>query len=153
MAAAQGSAHTAVQVRLAAGDGSPVIRTGRMRMAQSDVIDLAGKFDLIADHWSPRIIARVNETAVKVAKLKGAFDWHHHEAEDELFWVIHGRLLIQFRDRDVWLEPGQMLLVPRGVEHRPVAPEEVHIVMIEPATTLNTGNIRNDRTVETVEEI
>jgi mannose-6-phosphate isomerase-like protein (cupin superfamily) len=116
-------------------------------------ICLAEKFALFDDHWSPRIIARVNETAVKVAKLLGDFDWHAHPEADELFWVIRGRLLIQFRDRDVWLEPGELLTVPRGVEHRPVAPEEVHLVLIEPAGTLNTGNIVTPRTVRVIEEI
>lgn len=116
-------------------------------------IRVADKFPLIPDYWSPRIIAQVNDTHVKAARLLGEFDWHHHTDEDELFWVIRGRLLIQFRDRDVWLEPGELLVVPRGVEHRPIAHEEVHLVLVEPATTLNTGNVVSERTVRDPEPI
>jgi mannose-6-phosphate isomerase-like protein (cupin superfamily) len=119
----------------------------------SEPIVLRDKLAAVREHWSPRIIAEVNDTHVKVAKLLGEFDWHHHEAEDELFWVVDGRLLIQFRDRDVWLGPGELLLVPRGVEHRPVAHEEVQLVLIEPATTLNTGNIVNERTRHELDRI
>lgn len=113
----------------------------------------AEKLAAIHEHWSPRRVARVNDTDVKVAKLLGEFDWHHHQSEDELFIVIRGRLLLQFRSGEVWLDEGEMLLVPRGVEHRPVAPEEVHILLVEPATTLNTGNVVSDRTIEDVEWI
>jgi mannose-6-phosphate isomerase-like protein (cupin superfamily) len=111
--------------------------------------NLAQKFDAFSDHWHPRIVAELNGQAVKVAKLLGEFVFHHHEHEDELFYVLKGRLKMEFRDRDaVWIEPGEMLVVPRGVEHRPVAEEEVHLVMFEPLETLNTGNVVNEHTVE-----
>lgn len=111
-------------------------------------VNLAEKFTLFHEHWSPRIVGELNESYVKLAKLEGEFIWHHHEHEDELFLVIKGRLLMQFRDREVWIEEGEFLIVPQGIEHRPVAEEEVHVVMIEPKTTLNTGNITSERTVE-----
>lgn len=110
-------------------------------------VNLRAELDRIRDHWRPRIAAQVNDTHVKLVKLLGEFEWHHHEAEDELFWVVRGRLLIQFRDRDVWLDEGEFLMVPRGVEHRPVATEEVEMVLVEPAGTLNTGNVVSERTV------
>ena len=90
---------------------------------------------------------------VKLVKLLGEFVWHHHDAEDELFLVHKGRLLIRFRDRDVWIEEGEFLIVPRGVEHQPVAEEECEVVLLEPRTTLNTGNVRNERTVEELERL
>ena len=110
-------------------------------------VNVRAELDRIRDHWRPRIAAQVNDTHVKLVKLLGEFEWHHHEAEDELFWVVRGRLLIQFRDRDVWLDEGEFLVVPRGVEHRPVAAEEVEMVLVEPAGTLNTGNLVSERTV------
>lgn len=111
-------------------------------------IDLAQKLSQFSEHWSPRIVAELNGQEVKVAKLQGDFVWHHHDREDELFLVLSGRLQMRFRDRDVWLEPGEMIVVPRGIEHCPVAPEEVHILLFEPAGTRNTGNLENERTVE-----
>jgi mannose-6-phosphate isomerase-like protein (cupin superfamily) len=111
-------------------------------------VSLTEKLAMFSEHWSPRIVAQVNTTHVKVVKLQGEFHWHHHETEDELFLVLKGRLLMQLRDQDVWVEPGELIVVPHGVEHRPVAPEEVHLVLIEPAGTLNTGTVRNARTVE-----
>ncbi len=111
-------------------------------------ISLEAKFDSFSEHWQPRIVAELNGQAVKVVKLLGEFVWHHHEHEDELFYVLKGRLKMEFRDREVWIEPGEMLVVPRGVEHRPVAPEEVQVVLFEPLETLNTGNVINERTVE-----
>ena len=111
-------------------------------------VSLSEKLAMFSEHWSPRVVAQVNDTHVKVVKLQGEFHWHHHETEDELFLVLKGRLLIQLRDQDVWLEPGEFIVVPHGVEHRPVAPDEVHLVLIEPAGTLNTGTVRNARTVE-----
>lgn len=123
-------------------------------MAQSlDAVNIAQKFSLFEDLWHPHLIARINDTEVKVTKLHGEFHWHHHETEDELFLVIKGRLLMQFREREVWIEPGELIVVPHGVEHRPVAPEEVHLILVEPAGTLNTGNVVNDRTVSEVEWI
>lgn len=115
--------------------------------------NLQAKLAQFHDHWNPRVIADVNDTQVKLAKLLGEFDWHHHEQEDELFLVLHGRLLMQFRDREVWLEAGELLVVPRGVEHRPVAAEEVHVLLVEPASTLNTGNVRSARTRDRLERI
>jgi mannose-6-phosphate isomerase-like protein (cupin superfamily) len=110
-------------------------------------VDLAEKLASFNDHWSPRIVAELNGQHVKLAKLKGEFVWHHHENEDELFLVLHGTLRLQFRDGETVLEPGEFAVVPRGVEHRPVAEEEVHLMLFEPATTLNTGNIEDERTV------
>jgi mannose-6-phosphate isomerase-like protein (cupin superfamily) len=116
-------------------------------------INIAEKLGSFSEHWSPKLVARVNETDVKVVKLQGEFVWHHHENEDEMFLVIKGRLLMQFRDREEWINEGEFIVVPRGVEHRPVAPEEVHLVLIEPSGTLNTGNVINERTVQTIEAI
>jgi mannose-6-phosphate isomerase-like protein (cupin superfamily) len=111
-------------------------------------VSLVDKFERFHDHWHPRIVAELNDTQVKVVKLQGEFHWHHHENEDELFLVVKGRLCIEFRTGEVWLAPGELLVVPKGVDHRPVAPEEVHLVLIEPRGTLNTGNVGNERTVE-----
>ncbi|HEX7089180.1 MAG TPA: cupin domain-containing protein [Longimicrobiales bacterium] len=115
--------------------------------------NIAAKLAQIQEHWSPRLLARVNDTDIRIVKIKGEFVWHHHEAEDELFLVLEGRLLMQFRDREEWVEAGEYILVPRGVEHRPVAPEEVHLLLVEPASTVNTGDVRNERTIEVVEAI
>jgi mannose-6-phosphate isomerase-like protein (cupin superfamily) len=111
-------------------------------------VDLGEKLSLIESLWSPKIVAQVNDIQVKLAKIQGTFDWHSHAHEDELFLVLEGRLKLEFRDRDVWLEKGQLCLVPRGVEHRPVADEDVHIMLIEPAGTRNTGEEETERTVE-----
>ena len=110
-------------------------------------MNLADAFSSFDDHWCPKIIAELNGQHVKIAKILGEFVWHHHESEDELFFVHRGRLHIEFRDRTVVLEAGDMLVVPRGVEHRPIADEEVELVLFEPAGTLNTGNVINERTV------
>ena len=110
-------------------------------------VNLTQKFGLFQDTWSPKIVGELNDAYVKLAKLKGEFVWHHHEAEDELFLVVKGKLLIKLRDRDLWLEEGEFVIIPKGVEHMPVAEEEVHIVLIEPKSTLNTGNVQNERTV------
>lgn len=112
-----------------------------------ETINLARTLGSMPDHWRPRVIARVNDAEVKLVRMLGEFVWHHHEHEDELFLVVRGRLLMKFRDRDVWLEEGECLCVPHGVEHCPVAPEEVHVLLFEPGTTVNTGNVTNDRTV------
>jgi len=114
---------------------------------------LAEKLDSFTDHWSPKIVGELNGQHVKLVKVKGDFTWHHHKAEDELFLVLHGRLRIDFSDRQVWLEEGEMLVVPHGVEHKPFAPAEASILLFEPASTLNTGNVRNERTVERLERI
>ena len=111
-------------------------------------VNLAEKLALIPDHWNPRIVGELNGQHVKLVKLEGPFVWHHHEHEDELFLVLAGELTIQFRDRAVSLREGEFLIVPRGVEHRPVAESEAHVLLLEPASTINTGNVRNELTVE-----
>ena len=121
-------------------------------------IDLAHKLSLFDTRWDPKIVAELNGQQVKLAKLEGAFDWHHHETEDELFYVVAGRLEMGLRDAagaesTVVLEPGQMMVVPAGVEHRPVAPEETHVMLFEPASTLNTGTVESERTVRELERI
>jgi mannose-6-phosphate isomerase-like protein (cupin superfamily) len=116
-------------------------------------ITLAEKFSQFQEHWSPKIIGAVNNMHVKLAKLKGEFVWHHHDEEDEMFFVVKGRLLIKFRDRDVWLEEGELIIIPRGVEHLPVAEEEVHVMLFEPQSTLNTGNVQNDHTLTELENL
>jgi mannose-6-phosphate isomerase-like protein (cupin superfamily) len=118
-----------------------------MPAATPDRISLAEKFMAVREQWSPRIVGELNGQHVKIAKIQGAFVWHQHEREDELFLVHRGRFRMEFRDRAVELRPGDMLIVPRGVEHRPVADEEAEIIMFEPAGTLNTGNVVNERTV------
>ena len=117
-------------------------------MHAGHIIDLSEKLGRIDALWSPKIVAQVNDSQVKLAKVQGTFDWHSHENEDELFLVLEGRLKLEFRNGDVWLEPGQLYVVPRGVEHRPVAPEETHIMLIEPVETRNTGDVVTERTVD-----
>ena len=116
-------------------------------------VNLAAKFRLFDEYWSPKIVGELNDAYVKLVKVKGEFVWHHHEAEDELFLVVKGRLLLKFRDRDVWVEEGEFVIVPRGVEHLPVAAEETHVMLLEPKSTLNTGNVRNERTVSELDRI
>jgi mannose-6-phosphate isomerase-like protein (cupin superfamily) len=110
-------------------------------------VNLDEAISSIDEYWSPRIAGRVNDSYVKLAKVCGEFVWHHHEEEDELFLVVKGRLLMQLRDRDLWLEEGELTIIPRGVEHRPVAEEEVHLLLFEPITTVNTGEEVNEHTV------
>lgn len=107
----------------------------------------------IARPWSPIILAELNGQHVKAARLRGEFIWHHHEQEDELFLVLRGRLRMEFRDRQVEMGPGDLLVVPRGVEHRPVGLEEADVLLFEPAGTLNTGNVRNELTRDTLERV
>jgi len=116
-------------------------------------VNLAAKFRLFDDYWSPKIVGDLNDSYVKLVKVKGEFVWHHHDAEDELFLVVKGRLLLRFRERDVWVEEGEFVIVPRGVEHLPIAPQETHLLLLEPKSTLNTGNVRNERTVAELERI
>ena len=113
-----------------------------------DKINPMEKFSRCDDHWSPKIIAELNDAHIKLVKLQGEFVWHHHDNEDEMFYVIKGQLLMKLEDRDVLLNEGDMIVIPKGIEHMPVAPDEVWIMLIEPKTTLNTGNIENERTVE-----
>ena len=116
-------------------------------------VSLSEKLSQFSDHWNPRIVGELNGQHVKLVKFQGEFVWHHHDAEDELFLVVDGRFRMDFRDRQVWLERGEFLIVPRGVEHRPVADEEVSVLLFEPAGTLNTGNITGDRTRATLERL
>ena len=118
-----------------------------------DKINLREKFSLFTGHWQPKIVGELNGQQVKLAKFMGPFVWHHHDDEDELFLVVKGRFRMEFRDRHVWVEAGEILIVPRGVEHRPVAEEEVHVLLFEPASTLNTGNVQNERTLPTLGRI
>ncbi|HJQ39467.1 MAG TPA: cupin domain-containing protein [Thermoanaerobaculia bacterium] len=113
-------------------------------------VNLAEKFASFSEQFQPRIIGELNGQHVKIAKVQGEFVWHHHENEDELFLVVKGSLTMQLRDGDVHLGEGEMFIVPRGVEHCPLAHEEAHILMFEPAGTLNTGNLQNERTFEAI---
>jgi mannose-6-phosphate isomerase-like protein (cupin superfamily) len=116
-------------------------------------VNIQDKLDQFQDHWNPRIAGELNGQHVKLAKLKGEFIWHHHEHEDELFLVIKGTLKIEYRDRTEIINEGEFIIVPRGVEHKPVAEEEVHVMLFEPASTLNTGNIENERTKKNLDLI
>lgn len=122
-----------------------------------DKINLREKLSLIKDHWNPRVVGELNGQYLKLVKFQGPFTWHHHEAEDEMFLVVKGRFRMEFREgdddpsapaarRDVWLEEGEFIVVPRGVQHRPVADEEAEVLLFEPATTLNTGNVQDEFT-------
>ncbi len=116
-------------------------------------VNLASAFATFTEHWSPRVAAELNGQQVKLVKFQGTFDWHFHEHEDELFLVHRGSFVMEFRDKKVELHEGELLVVPRGVEHRPVAEREVEVVLFEPATTLNTGNVRSERTVAELKRI
>lgn len=116
-------------------------------------VNVAEKFTLFHEYWNPKIAGEINDSYVKLVKLKGEFVWHQHENEDEMFFVVKGKLLIKFRDKDVWLNEGEFLIVPKGVEHMPVAEEEVHVLLLEPKTTLNTGDQVNEKTVTDLEKI
>ena len=123
-----------------------------------DKINLAQKFALFTEQWSPKLIGELNNFAVKVVKVQGEFVWHHHEVEDELFFVVRGRLLMHVRDTageqsDIWLEPGELIIIPHGVEHCPAAEVETQVLLLEPSTTVNTGNIVSERTVPNLEQL
>jgi mannose-6-phosphate isomerase-like protein (cupin superfamily) len=118
-----------------------------------DKVNLAKKLQLFREHWKPKIVGELNGQQVKLVKFRGPFVWHYHEHEDEMFLVVKGKFRMEFRDREYWLKEGEFLVVPRGVEHRPVAEEEAHILLFEPASTLNTGNAGGEMTVETLERI
>lgn len=120
-------------------------------MMDSSKVNLAEKLDKFSDHWHPRIVGELNGQHVKLAKIQGAFDWHHHENEDELFLVVNGRMDLELRDQIIQLEEGEFFIVPRGVEHRPVAEEECHILLFEPAGTRNTGTRITDKTRDDLE--
>jgi len=116
-------------------------------------VNLAEKLAAFDDHWNPRIVGELNGQQVKLVKFLGPFTWHHHDAEDELFLVVRGRFRMEYRDGHEWIEQGEFLIVPRGVEHRLVADEEVEVLLFEPASTLNTGNVRNELTREALERM
>ena len=116
-------------------------------------INIDEKFSVFQDYWNPRIIGELNGQHVKLVKVKGDFVWHHHDHEDELFYVVHGQLTMAFRDRIEKIGPGEMIIVPRGVEHKPAAEEEVLIMLFEPVSTVNTGNVENDRTKNNLQKI
>lgn len=118
-----------------------------------EAVNISEKFAEFSDYWSPKLVGELNGQHVRVVKLQGEFVWHHHDHEDELFWVVKGRLLMKLRDREVWVNEGEFIIIPKGIEHLPVAEEEVHVVLLEPATTLNTGNVENQRTVKILEHI
>jgi mannose-6-phosphate isomerase-like protein (cupin superfamily) len=119
-----------------------------------DKVNLANAFASFSDHWSPKVAGDIGNFQVKLVKVSGAFHWHHHDIEDELFLVVAGRLRMGFRDRVVDLEPGEFIIVPHGVEHLPEAlTDECHVMLFEPNTTLNTGNVVNERTVHTLDHL
>ncbi|MCY1117092.1 cupin domain-containing protein [Bacillus safensis] len=111
------------------------------------------KFLQINDYWNPRISGELNDSYIKMVKIKGEFIWHHHDDEDEMFFVCKGKLVIRFRDSEIALNEGEFIVIPKGIEHQPIAEEEVHLLLIEPKTTLNTGNVINERTVSIPERI
>jgi mannose-6-phosphate isomerase-like protein (cupin superfamily) len=116
-------------------------------------VNINEKLASFSDHWNPRVVGELNGQQVKAVKLKGEFVWHHHDNEDELFLVIKGTLRMEFRDKIEEINPGEFIIVPRGVEHKPVANEEVEILLFEPASTLNTGNVENEKTRKTLQHI
>lgn len=118
-----------------------------------EIIDLSQKFSLFNDHWSPKIVGEMNGQEIKLAKVKGEFVWHDHKDEDELFFVVKGTLKIELRDRTIEINEGQMLIVPKGVEHKPVAEEEVLLMLIEPKDTKHTGDVQHTLTVEKYDRI
>jgi mannose-6-phosphate isomerase-like protein (cupin superfamily) len=116
-------------------------------------VNIQEKLASFSDYWNPRIVGELNGQHVKATKLKGEFIWHHHDLEDEMFLVIKGKLKMEFREKTVEVNPGEFIIVPRGVEHRPVADQEVELLLFEPASTLNTGNVENERTRKELEKI
>ena len=116
-------------------------------------VNLAEKLSLFDEHWSPKVVGELNGQHVKLVKLLGDFVWHHHDDEDELFLVVKGRFRMEYRDREEWIGEGEFVVVPRGVEHRPVAEEEAHVMLFEPASTVNTGNADGEMTVAELDRI
>jgi mannose-6-phosphate isomerase-like protein (cupin superfamily) len=116
-------------------------------------VNLNEMFGRFQDHWKPKIVGEVNDSLVKLVKFKNEFVWHHHDHEDELFLVVKGRMRMELRDRTVTVGPGEFIIVPHGVEHKPVAEAETHVLLFEPNTTLNTGNVRNERTVAELDRL
>ena len=122
-------------------------------MTQMEKVNLADKLSRFSAHWQPKVVGELNGQQVKLVKFVGPFVWHHHDHEDELFLVVKGRFRMELRDRDLWIEEGELVVIPRGVEHRPVADEEVQVLLFEPASTLNTGNVTSERTVAELERL
>ena len=120
----------------------------RYKRQTMDKVNLAQKFSLFQEHWSPKIVAELNGQLVKLVKFSGEFVWHHHDHEDELFLVVKGKLVMHLKDRDVAVNEGEFIVVPRGVEHKPEALGEAHVMLFEPKSTLNTGNVRNELTLD-----
>jgi mannose-6-phosphate isomerase-like protein (cupin superfamily) len=118
-----------------------------------ETVNLEEKLSQFTEYWSPKIVGEVNDAYVKLVKFSGEFVWHHHDREDEMFLVLKGRLRMRLREGDLWVGPGEFVIVPRGVEHMPVAEAEVHVLLFEPRSTLNTGNVVNERTVPLLERI
>ena len=116
-------------------------------------INLSEKFSVFGEHWHPKLVGEVNNVAVKLVKFQGEFVWHHHEHEDELFYVVKGSFTMRLREGDIRVSAGEFVIIPKGTEHQPYAEEEVEVMLIEPATTLNTGNTENERTVKELERI
>jgi len=116
-------------------------------------VNLVEKFSRFSEQWSPKIVGEINDSYVKLVKFKGEFVWHHHEREDELFLVVKGRFTMKLRERDIQVGEGELIVIPRSVEHKPVAQEECHVLLLEPKSTLNTGNIRNERTLPELDRI
>jgi mannose-6-phosphate isomerase-like protein (cupin superfamily) len=118
-----------------------------------DKVNLADKFSLIDEYWSPKIAGELNGQLIKLVKFKGEFTWHHHDNEDEMFYVVKGKFRMELKDRSITINEGEYIIIPKGVEHKPVADEEVHVLLFEPASTLNTGNVSNEFTKEKLENI
>jgi mannose-6-phosphate isomerase-like protein (cupin superfamily) len=118
-----------------------------------DKVNIKEKLALFDEHWQPKIVGELNGQMVKLVKFQGPFTWHHHETEDEMFLVVKGRFRMEFRDRSEWIEEGEFIVVPHGVEHRPIADQEAHVLLFEPASTLNTGNVMDEFTVPKLERI
>ena len=116
-------------------------------------VNLSETFARFQEHWKPKIVGEVNDSLVKLVKFKGEFVWHHHDTEDELFLVVKGRMRMQLRTGDIVVNPGEFIIIPHGVEHKPVADEETEVMLFEPNSTLNTGNVRNERTVPQLERL
>ena len=111
-------------------------------------VNIGDKFHLFQEHWQPKIVGELNDFYVMLVKLEGEFVWHHHEQEDEMFFVVKGELLMRLREKEIMVKEGEFIIIPKGVEHLPVANDEVHILLVEPKSTLNTGNVQNERTAK-----
>jgi mannose-6-phosphate isomerase-like protein (cupin superfamily) len=122
-------------------------------LGSAEKVNIAQKLALFDEHWSPKVVGELNGQHIKLVKFLGEFVWHHHDEEDEMFLVIDGRFRMEFRDREVWIERDEFIVVPHGVEHRPVAEEEVSVMLFEPASTLNTGNVTGEMTVAELDRI